>query len=91
VQFVALGYHCYLTKRIGEIKERLGTEKDGKTKAELDLEVSLKKWLEARSLIQVLEWFDCVKTTSVMTPRGMRRWSTESVKRDQLFLKLLGI
>ena len=91
VQFVALGYHCYLTKRIGEIKERLGTEKDGKTKTELDLEVSLKKWLEARSLIQVLEWFDCVKTTSVMTPRGMRRWSTESVKRDQLFLKLLGI
>lgn len=91
VQFVALGYRCWLTKKIGEIKEWLGTEKDGKTKEELELEKSLQKWLDARSLIQILEWFDCMKPTSVTTPLGMERWSTESVRRDQLFLKLLGL
>ena len=91
VQFVALGYHCWLTGKIARIKEWLGTEKEGKTKSELDLENGLKNWLEARSLIQILDWFDCVQTTEVKTPRGTMRWSTESVKRDQLFLKLLGV
>lgn len=91
VQFVALGYHCWLTGKIARIKGWLGTEKEGKTKSELDLENGLKNWLEARSLIQILDWFDCVQTTEVKTPRGTMRWSTESVKRDQLFLKLLGV
>ena len=90
-QFVALGYHSFLTKSISELKARLGKEVEGKTKAELDLEVNLKRWLNSHSLIQILEWFDCVETTSVKTERGMSRWSTESIRRDELFLKLLGV
>ncbi len=90
-QFVALCYHCFLTKRIGEIREQLGKEEEGKTKEEQDLENSLRRWLDARSLIQILEWFDCVETTAVQTAKGKLRWSTESIKRDELFLRLLGM
>ncbi|MDL2058378.1 hypothetical protein MUN46_000160 [Mesosutterella sp. AGMB02718] len=58
---------------------------------ELTLERGLKRWLEAHSLVQILEWFDCVETTTVLTPKGAQRWSTESIRRDELFLEMLGI
>ena len=90
-QFVALGYHSFLTKSINELKARLGKVAEGKTEAEIDLESNLKRWLDSHSLIQILEWFDCVETTSVKTDRGMCRWSTESIRRDKLFLRLLGV
>ena len=90
-QFVALGYHSFLTKSINELKARLGKVAEGKTEAEIDLESNLKRWLDSHSLIQILEWFDCVETTSVKTDRGMCRWSTESIRRDELFLRLLGV
>ena len=90
-QFVALGYHSFLTKLINELKARLGKVAEGKTEAEIDLESNLKRWLDSHSLIQILEWFDCVETTSVKTDRGMCRWSTESIRRDELFLRLLGV
>lgn len=44
--------------------------------------LNLKHWLEARSLIQILDWFGCIEQTSVTTPRSVQRWSTESVQRD---------
>ena len=90
-QFVALGYHSFLTKSINELKARLGKVAEGKTEAEIDLESNLKRWLDSHSLIQILEWFDCVETTGVKTDRGMCRWSTESIRRDELFLRLLGV
>ena len=62
-QFVALGYHSFLTKSINELKARLGKVAEGKTEAEIDLESNLKRWLDSHSLIQILEWFDCVETT----------------------------
>ncbi len=90
-QFVSLGYHCFLTKKIKEVRAKLGEEKDGKTKHIVQLETKLDKWLEQRSLAQILDWFDCVETTTVQTAMGSRRWSTESVARDRLFLKCLGV
>ena len=90
-QFVALGYHCFLTKAIDAVKEKLGREAASKTQSQLELERSLKRWLEAHSLVQILEWFDCVETTTVQTPRGAQRWSTESIRRDELLLEMLGI
>lgn len=78
-------------KRIGEVQEQLERDTEGKTQEELQLEKNLKRWIKEHSLIQILEWFDCVETTTVQKPRGKVRWSTESIKRDQLFLKLLGV
>jgi len=91
VQFISLGYHCFLTKKMKEVQARLGKIESGKTKALVRLENKLDKWLEQRSLAQILDWFDCVETTNVQTAMGNYRWSTESVARDQLFLKYLGV
>ena len=91
VQFVSLGYHCFLTKKIKEMPAKLGKNGSGKTKALVDLENKLDKWLELRSLAQILDWFDCIETTHVQTAMGNYRWSTESVARDRLFLEYLGV
>lgn len=91
VQFVALGYHCFLAKKIKEVQARLGKIESGKTKALVALEEKLAKWLEQRSLTQILDWFDCIETTDVQTAMGHCRWSTESVARDRLFLEYLGV
>lgn len=91
VQFVSLGYHCFLVKKIREIQSKLGRNENGKTKARIELEKKLDKWLSQRSLAQILDWFDCIETTNVQTSMGNYRWSTESVSRDRLFLDYLGV
>jgi len=91
VQFVALGYHCFLTKKINEVQTRLGKDEPGKSKMLIKLENKLNQWLEQRSLAQILDWFDCIETTSIQTAMGNYRWSTESVARDRLFLEYLGV
>ncbi|NOY60562.1 MAG: transposase [Calditrichaeota bacterium] len=89
VQFVSLGYHCFLTKKIKEVRDGLGKNERDKSKALVKLEKKLDKWLE--QLAQILDWFDCIETTNAQTAMGNYRWSTESVARDQLFLKYLGV
>ncbi len=91
VQFISLGYHCFLTKKIKEVQARLEKNDPEKTKAILTLEKKLDKWLSQRSLAQILDWFDCIETTQVKTAMGDHRWSTESVARDRLFLEYLGV
>ncbi|MDO8948570.1 MAG: hypothetical protein Q7U88_15665, partial [Desulfocapsaceae bacterium] len=63
----------------------------GKTESLIKLENKLENWLEQRSLAQILDWFDCIETTKVQTVMGKYRWSTESVARDRLLLKYLGV
>ena len=91
VQFTSLGYHCFLTKKIKEMRATLGKNKAEKTKARVNLEKKLDKWLAQRSLGQILDWFDCIETTNVQTAMSNTRWSTESIARDQLFLEYLGV
>ena len=91
VQFVALGYYCFLTKKIKEIRPRLGKDTGKKSKELIKLENKLDKWLEQRSLAQIMDWFDCIETTNIQTAMANYRWSTESVARDRLFLKYLGV
>lgn len=91
VQFVALCYRCYISKKINAVKEQLGANCEQKTKEQIKLEKNLKSWLEQRSLAQIFDWFDCVESTTVKTEAGIRRWTTESVARDRLFMKLMGI
>jgi hypothetical protein len=91
VQFVSLGYYCFLTKKIKEVKARLGKDEPGKPNTLHKLEMKLEKWLDQRSLAQILDWFDCIETTQIKTAMGDYRWSTESVARDRLFLEYLGV
>ena len=90
-QFVSLGYHCFLTKKIKEVQAKLRKKEPGKTKSLIKLEEKLENWLAQRSLAQILDWFDCIETTKVQTVMGSYRWSTESVARDRLLLKYLGV
>lgn len=90
-QFISLGYHCFLTKKIKEVQAQLCEKSSRKTKALLKLEEKLDNWLKQRSLAQILDWFDCVETTNIQTSMGSHRWSTESIARDRLFLKYLGV
>ena len=91
VQFISLGYHCFLTKKIKEMQSELGKNETGKTKAIIKLEKKLDQWIKQRSLSQILDWFDCIETTNVQTTMKNYRWSTESIARDKLFLKYLGV
>lgn len=91
VQFVALGYYFFLNHRIRLLKETLGENDGSKTKEVLKREKALKTWLESRSLIQILEWFDAVTETRIQTPFARRRVTTETTARDDLFLQKLGV
>ena len=51
----------------------------------------MKSWLKTKSKVDIFDWFDCVETTVVTTEAGKFRWSTEAIKRDKLFLSLLGM
>jgi len=91
VQFIALGYHCFLMKKIKEVRVGLAKKDESKPENILKLEKKLDNWLEQRSLAQILDWFDCIETTTVQTVMSKCRWSTESVARDRLFLQYLGL
>ena len=91
VQFVALCYRCFIVKKIKAVKEMLGKNDGEKTASRLELEKGLLNWLRQRSLAQIFDWFDCQEETTVRTEAGSRRWTTESVARDRLFMELLGI
>lgn len=91
-QFVGLGYHCFLAKRILDVKKALSEkETEGKTKEELSLEAKLLAWLNQHSLIQILDWFRCVDYVATTGNASASKWTTETTRRDQLFLKMLGV
>ena len=91
VQFISLCYRCFIMKKIKAMKSALGKEDGQKTEKRLELERKLLNWLKQRSLAQIFDWFDCLEETTVKTPAGARRWTTEAVARDRLFLELLGV
>lgn len=91
-QFVGLGYHCFLAKRILDVQKALSEkETEGKTKEELSLEAKLLAWLNQHSLIQILDWFRCVDYVAATGNASASKWTTETTRRDQLFLKMLGV
>lgn len=90
-QFIGLGYHCFLSKRILDVKAKLRTPDPGKTQAELDLEKKLLSWLNQRSLVGILDWFKCVDHIAATGGESSTHWTTETTRRDRLFLKMLGV
>ena len=41
--------------------------------------------------VKILDWFDARQETTVDTRFGRKRWKTEIIERDKLFLKYLGV
>lgn len=94
IQFAALSYEDYLRFQISRMKKELGkgtNEPGHNTKEILGMELKLKKWLEDTSFSNILRWFDAYETTEVSTTVANRRWNSEITKRDQMFLKKLGM
>lgn len=91
VQFLSLCYRCFIMKRVKALKATPGKDDEQKTEKRLNLETKLLNWLRQRSQALIFDWFDCLEETTVKTPTETRRWATESVARDRLFLELLGV
>ena len=91
VQFVGLCYLSKFRRMVDDVSESLGVVRPDMTKEQLRLEKALGDWLRGRSTVDIFDWFDCIETTEVKTEAGKFRWSTESIRRDQLFLERLGV
>jgi len=93
-QFVALCYHEYLHKAIHNMKKTLAIKNGDPTHDKtqiLKAEKSLLDWLNGMSIERLFSWFDCIEETKVDTNMGKRRWRTETLNRDRLFLTKLGV
>ncbi|WP_290174338.1 transposase [uncultured Parasutterella sp.] len=88
-QFIALGLYCELYERIFKIKEQL-KEDNAATKGEERDNRLLLRWLQSKSLKQILDYFSVLELTGFRADRNIAI-RTEVTKRDQLFLKLLGM
>ena len=90
VQFISASYYCFLSHRINELKQSLGQEDGVKSQSEIKLEKSLLNWLNSVSISQMLEWFDAV-TLQIKSPYASKHITAETMKRDELFLRKLGV
>lgn len=93
-QFVAMGYEQFLYSRIRHMKSVLAIKtKDPAhdTSKNLKSEKALLNWLNKMTLVKILDWFDARQETTVDTKFGRKRWKTEIIERDKLFLKYLGV
>ena len=93
-QFVAYGYEAFFQDAIRQLKSRLAvpTGDPAHDKSEtFKKEKELLRWLNGMSVAKLFDWFDAVQETTVNTNMGRARWRTETIARDRLFLKELGV
>ena len=48
-------------------------------------------WLNKQSLYSLIAWFDAIEETNVSSQIKSRRWNTEVLERDHMFLSMLGV
>ena len=84
------GYCFFFLNELKKLKARLGVDDGTKSAVQLKNESKLRSWLENKTLLQILQWFDAVYAMQVETPYG-KRTITETTARDELFLRELGI
>lgn len=99
IQVVTLGYLEFLYGKLRDIREKINSrlasgELDA---ADIKLHRSLRTWLDNNSLHRILLWFDCIDTISFVRT-GTEQYkrlttciTTETTRRDRLFLHLLGM
>lgn len=87
-QFVALGYSLYWRYAIADLRKDLYSMKAQLPKEEREKYIALSNWLEAQSLTDILDWFDCIENTKLMGSKTSKIIEA-TTERDQLFLKLL--
>lgn len=93
-QFVAMGYEEHFSNAIAKMKKELAVPNGDPSHDKSDTfkkEKMLLNWLNKMSLAKLLAWFDAVQETTVKTNIGKKRWQTETLERDRLFLERLGV
>ena len=73
VQYIALGYLSFLQKKIKEVKDSLAKDQNEMPKEQYSKEEKLSRWLKEHSLLQIMDWFDCIETTTVQTANSKIR------------------
>ena len=64
---------------------------DNRGKALAGKKQKLLTWLDSMSLQDILSWFDAIEMTEVSSQIKARRWNTEVLERDRMFLQMLGV
>jgi hypothetical protein len=93
-QFVAFGYESFLLNAVNKIKRTLAVPNGDPEHDKADnlrKEKALLNWLNKMSIAKLMDWFDAIQETTVDTCFGKSRWRTETIERDRLFLKRLGV
>ena len=90
MDFVALQLHAFLTLHLDAVREGLDADASGGSSEEAALEAELRAWLENRSLVQVLDWFDGVRFAADAGHAGAAAAAAASARRDALLLRRLG-
>ena len=93
-QFVAYGYENYLQNAVNKVKATLAVPSGDPEHDKADnmrKEKALLNWLNKMSIAKLMDWFDAVQETAVNTNFGKARWKTETIERDRLFLRKLGV
>lgn len=93
-QFVAMGYEEFFSNAIAKMKKELAVPTGDPSHDNSDTfkkEKMLLNWLNKMSVSKLLAWFDAVQETTVTTTIGKKRWQTETLERDRLFLERLGV
>ena len=93
-QFVAMGYEAFFQKELNRVKNSLAVPNGDPEHDNSDTfkkEKALLNWLKGMSVAKLFDWFDAIQETTVNTNMGKRRWRTETIERDRLFLTRLGV
>ena len=95
-----MGYTGFFYTKIREIKAEVQKRIDAPDNQKSDegkLLTSLRSWLANKSLQEILTWFDCIDVIR-FTDRSTGRYAklvskitTETLRRDELFLSLMGM
>lgn len=70
VQFLSLCYYEFLYKKIRQMKITVDEvlNKQHLDAAAKETHQSLKRWLQNKSLHEILDWFDCIECISIVKP-----------------------
>ena len=95
VQFVALCLYQHTENEILRVKNSLLEKNDvydkTKPKTNTDDEKKLLSWLDSRSVVRILNWFDAYDRVDISIKLRLKRWSTPITQRDRMFLEKLGV
>ena len=93
-QFVAYGYEEFFQNEINRVKGSLAIPNGDPAHDNSETfkkEKALLNWLNKMSVSKLFNWFDAVQETTVNTRIAKNRWRTETIERDRLFLRKLGV